>query len=168
MAQIERWMPWCGILVNTDTLETRVDVHRYHGTNIADTLTAELGTHPGAALQEKLLFFLKMKLHPLLYDADINTTHSVGLNMYQIVRLCATKYVCHVKMLPPNRRIAANVGFFSRVALAVVNYPYKRIDVLASQAQFRTARFTLSKHGTGGTRPDARRSTCLNHSRRMQ
>lgn len=33
-AQIQRWMPWCGILINTATLETRVDVHRYQGADM--------------------------------------------------------------------------------------------------------------------------------------
>lgn len=62
-------------------------------THRADSLTAELGKNPGSALQEKLLFFLKMKLHPLLYDADINTPYRCVLGSCLLAGDCT--YTVH-------------------------------------------------------------------------
>jgi hypothetical protein len=36
------WMPWCGVLINTATLATRLELSRYDGSYIRDSITAEL------------------------------------------------------------------------------------------------------------------------------
>ena len=90
--KMNAWMPWCGMVINTTTLETRMDLSRYAGSYMNDTLTPDLAEHQGKSLQEKLLFFLKMKFHPLMFDEDINTVFGTGTNVYQIFRLCAMKF----------------------------------------------------------------------------
>ena len=116
---IKLWMPWCGILVNTRSLETRVDVMRYKGGYINETITTELSANPGVSLANKLAFFIRVKVHPLLYDPVINTAFAVGINVYQIFYLSALKFHCHTRALPPKRRARGNPAFFARVILGL-------------------------------------------------
>lgn len=139
------WMPWCGILVNTATLETRLDMSRYEGTYIRDTITAALAKKPGESVLDKLLFFLKMKLHPLLIDEGLNTKFGASLNLYQIFRLCAMKLHCHVRLLPPKQRVRSNSGFFMRVIGELMHYPQKRIRSVLQNRAFASFRYTLRR-----------------------
>jgi hypothetical protein len=47
----ELWMPWCGILISTVTLSTRLDLSRYEGNYMRDTITAELARKPGESVR---------------------------------------------------------------------------------------------------------------------
>ena len=109
---IQTWMPWCGILINTRTLETRVDIMRYSGGFVNETVTLELSAQPGTSLKNKLGFFMRVKCHPLLYDPAINTCLRVGINIFHIFMITAFKFHINVKALPPNRRVQANPPFF--------------------------------------------------------
>ena len=102
----EVWMPWCGVLISTVTLATRLDLGRYEGNYIRDTITAELACKPGESVVDKLMFFLKLKFHPLLIDEGLNGVFGTSLNLYHIYRLCAMKFCCHVRLLPPKRRVS--------------------------------------------------------------
>lgn len=139
---IKLWMPWCGILVNTRTLETRVDVMRYAGGYVNETITTELSANPGVSLVNKLAFFIRVKVHPLLYDPAINSAFAVGTNVYQIFHLSALKFHCHIRALPPKRRARGNPSFF---AAAVLGLPdnFLRFAHLKS-SQLKGGRLALS------------------------
>ncbi|XP_053373779.1 uncharacterized protein LOC123531834 isoform X2 [Mercenaria mercenaria] len=49
------WFPWCGIFINTRTLEISMDFTKYSGSSIKDTMTVELSKTPGKSLKDKLL-----------------------------------------------------------------------------------------------------------------
>lgn len=119
---IDLWMPWLGILINTQTLETRVELARYQGAYINETVTVEVAANPGQTLRDRLLFFLRSKCHPILLDGDINTLYGVALNAYQVFRLCALKFHCHVRSLPPSVQFVGCFVFKARKHLGLYRY----------------------------------------------
>ena len=112
------WIPWCGFLINTVTMETRVNCTRYCGGYINDTITSD-SSHPGQALREKLLFFIKPKCHPIYLDAVINSQFTIGLNIYHVMMLAAMKFHCFVRTFPPSGRVSTNPGFFFSVVVSL-------------------------------------------------
>lgn len=95
-----RFIKWCGLLVNSDSLEIQGDYTRYAGEHISTSLTMPLRKSPGAALGQKLCHYLRPKVHPLLLDPGINSARTVRLNVYQAFILGAMKFHCYVDALP--------------------------------------------------------------------
>lgn len=95
-----RFIKWCGLLLNVDTLEIQGDYTRYHGEHISTALTVPLQRSPGAALGIKLCHYLRPKIHPLLLDPCINSPTTIRVNIYQAFALAAMKFHCYVKSLP--------------------------------------------------------------------
>ncbi|CAG8667811.1 2360_t:CDS:10, partial [Racocetra persica] len=50
-----RDFPWCGILINTSSLNCKVDYMRYSFSYIADTLTVNTSRHPGEVFRQKMI-----------------------------------------------------------------------------------------------------------------
>ena len=97
-----RFVKWCGLLINADTLEIQADYTRYAGEHIATSLTlphTQRGI--GAALAQKLCMYLRPKLHPLLLDQTINSPTTIRVNLYQLFVLAAMKFHCYVRSAMP-------------------------------------------------------------------
>ncbi|PSC73504.1 telomerase reverse transcriptase [Micractinium conductrix] len=94
------FIKWCGLLINTATLELQGDYTRYAGEHLSSTLTLPLRKQPGAQLATRLCQYLRPKIHPLLLDAGINSAPTVRLNIYQAFLLGAMKFHCYVRALP--------------------------------------------------------------------
>lgn len=89
-------IPWCGYLIDTNTLEVRGDYSRYGqgvGGRLRDSLSIDFGRHPGRMFAEKAWTCFRPKLHPVLLDSQINSRPTVALNVYQASLLTALK-VC--------------------------------------------------------------------------
>ena len=61
-------MPWCVLLINIRTLETRTDYGCFRGSYINESITAELSQRPGEALRHKMLAQVKARCHVILLD----------------------------------------------------------------------------------------------------
>ncbi len=94
-------LPWCGVLIDTVTLEIYGDYTRYRGDYLRDSVTV-IGS--GTSLRKKLKLFAMPKCVPLLLDVRINRPSSVHLNLYQIFLLCAMKFHCYVPGLLCNQQ----------------------------------------------------------------
>ncbi|BDA46320.1 probable telomerase reverse transcriptase [Coccomyxa sp. Obi] len=92
----QEFMPWCGLLVNTASLDLQADYTRYAGAHLASSLTIPLTKEPGKALLGKLCAHVRPKCHPLLLDTSINSPATVRLNLFQIMLLAAMKLHCQV------------------------------------------------------------------------
>ena len=73
--------PWCGILIDTETLNVKVDYSRYGGLSTSDTMSVDGSQHPGLSLKNKLIFSMRSKCHKLFLDATINSFHTVVENI---------------------------------------------------------------------------------------
>ncbi len=108
-------LAWCGVLIDTVTLEVFGDYSRYRGNYVNDSLTM---SGSAASLGQKIKRFAQPKCVPLLLDVRINRPAIVQLNVYQIFLLCAIKFHCHVRCLPHHD----NQRFLFGVVAEVVDF----------------------------------------------
>jgi telomerase reverse transcriptase len=94
------FVKWCGLLLNTNTLEIMGDYTRYAGEHISTSLTIPMKKGMGAALGSKLCHYLRPKVHPLLLDPSINSPTTVRVNVYQAFAIGAMKFHCYVRAMP--------------------------------------------------------------------
>eukprot|EP00062_Callorhinchus_milii_P005484 gi/632945015/ref/XP_007887823.1/ PREDICTED: telomerase reverse transcriptase [Callorhinchus milii] len=62
--------PWCGLLLNTQTLEVYCDYSSYANTSITSSLTFNCSSKAGQNLRQKLLAVLKLKCHQIFLDLE--------------------------------------------------------------------------------------------------
>uniref|UniRef100_A0A8C6E5J9 Telomerase reverse transcriptase n=1 Tax=Moschus moschiferus TaxID=68415 RepID=A0A8C6E5J9_MOSMO len=72
--------PWCGLLLDTRTLEVHGDHSSYARTSIKASLTFTQGFKPGRNLRRKLLAVLQLKCHGLFLDLQVG----VGVGWHPI------------------------------------------------------------------------------------
>lgn len=100
-----RFVKWCGLLVDSQTLELRADYTRYCGEHIGSSLNIPISRKPGATLSSKLCHYIRPKIIPVLLDQEINSPLTIRINVYQTFLLGAMKLHCFVCGLtcPPNK-----------------------------------------------------------------
>ncbi|KAL7984614.1 hypothetical protein Chor_003184 [Crotalus horridus] len=65
-------IPWCGLLINTQTLEIYYDYSSYAYRSIRSSLSFNYTRTAGVNMRNKLLTVLQLKCHPLLVDLQDN------------------------------------------------------------------------------------------------
>ena len=128
-SSMKGFIPWCGLLLKTSTLEVQADYSRYLGEDfrLRDSFTVEASRAVGSTLRRRLYSFLRPKCHGVLLDTRINSLPTVWLNVYQSFLLAAIKFHCYTRALPQRH---LNVQFFTRCASrvsaadTVVNRPH--------------------------------------------
>lgn len=109
----QRFIPWCGILIDTKNLELRGDYARYKPVaddRLRNAIRIDYDYDPCRRLAERAFSCFKPKLHPMLFDGRINSRATVALNVYQssllsCLKLCS--YVLEIK--PENTRFVNSV-----------------------------------------------------------
>lgn len=96
-----RCIAWCGLLIDSENLELRVDYARYAGdwAREAVTVPGRLGSgaqSPFAHLGRRVVAYLRPKCTALLYDHSINSPLTARLNVYQSFLLAAIKLHCFI------------------------------------------------------------------------
>ncbi|KAK9843117.1 hypothetical protein WJX74_007218 [Apatococcus lobatus] len=89
------WVKWCGLLVNTASLDIQADYLRYSKKPLSDALTLPLSQSAGMQLEQKLRQHLRPKCHPILLDTSLHSAFTVRLNIFQGFLLAAMKFHCH-------------------------------------------------------------------------
>ncbi|XP_062067966.1 telomerase reverse transcriptase [Lepus europaeus] len=107
--------PWCGLLFDTRTLEVSCDYSSFAGTSVRASLTFNPGVQAGRGLRRKLLAVLRLKCHGLFLDLQVNSLHTVYVNLYKILLLQAYRFHACVLRLPSNQHVRRNPSFFLRV-----------------------------------------------------
>ena len=94
----ERWLKWCGIRIDTTTLEVSVDYSRFLGKHVRDTIKirseSSLERHTPA-----LQSFTARKLHRIFLDADMNSYETRFRNLLIVNVLVAMKLHCYTRGL---------------------------------------------------------------------
>ncbi|XP_058536167.1 telomerase reverse transcriptase isoform X4 [Ochotona princeps] len=107
--------PWCGLLLDTRTLEVSCDYSSFAGTSARSSLTFNPGPQAGRSLRHKLLAVLRLKCHGLFLDLQVNSLHTVCVNLHKILLLQAYRFHACVLRLPFNQQVRSNPSFFLRV-----------------------------------------------------
>ncbi|KFP90409.1 Telomerase reverse transcriptase, partial [Apaloderma vittatum] len=108
-------IPWCGLLLNIQTLDIYCNYASYTCTSIRSSLSFNSSRTPGKNIKYKLIAVLKLKCHGLLLDLQINSLKTVLLNIYKIFLLQACRFHACVLQLPFNQRVRNNPYFFLRI-----------------------------------------------------
>ncbi|XP_070603147.1 telomerase reverse transcriptase isoform X2 [Erythrolamprus reginae] len=108
-------IPWCGLLINTQTLEIYCDYSSYAYTSIKASLSFNSTRNAGVNMRNKLLAVLKLKCHPLFIDLQINSLKTVCINIFKILLLQAYRFHACVLQLPFHHHIKNNPRFFLTV-----------------------------------------------------
>ena len=85
-----RYLRWCGLLLDSATLEARADYSKHEGEMLRDQVAMPRHT-PGATLPARLRSYLRPKATALLLDARLNGVAGAALNLHQIFLFAAAK-----------------------------------------------------------------------------
>ncbi|XP_029445789.1 telomerase reverse transcriptase [Rhinatrema bivittatum] len=107
--------PWCGLLLDTKTLEVYCDYSSYAGTSIRSSLTFNYSATAGKSMRDKLIAILKLKCHSIFLDLMVNRLQTVYTNIYKIFLLQAYRFHACVVQLPFNQSVKGNPSFFLTV-----------------------------------------------------
>ncbi|XP_069814636.1 telomerase reverse transcriptase isoform X2 [Dendropsophus ebraccatus] len=107
--------PWCGLLLDTQTLEVLCDYSSFSCTSIRASLSSCHSSKAGENLKLKLLNVLRLKCHSLFLDLQVNSLRTVYINAYKILLLQAYRFHACVLQLPFDQSIKNNPLFFLNV-----------------------------------------------------
>ncbi|KAH0618035.1 hypothetical protein JD844_016960 [Phrynosoma platyrhinos] len=114
--------PWCGLLIDTQTLEIYGDYSSYACTSIRSSLSFKSSAKGGVSMRNKLFAVLKLKCHSLFMDLQINCLRTVCINVYKILLLQAYRFHACVLQLPFNQKIKNNPSFFLKIISDTASY----------------------------------------------
>uniref|UniRef100_A0A8D1T193 Telomerase reverse transcriptase n=1 Tax=Sus scrofa TaxID=9823 RepID=A0A8D1T193_PIG len=147
--------PWCGLLLDTRTLEVHCDYASYARTSIRASLTFNQGFKPGRNMRRKLLAVLRLKCHGILLDLQVNSLPTVLANVYKIFLLQAYRFHACVLQLPFRQPLARNPSFFLRLVSDTASCCYSLLKA-------RNAGMSLGARGASGPFPsEAAEWLCL-------
>ncbi|XP_006821434.2 telomerase reverse transcriptase-like [Saccoglossus kowalevskii] len=121
----EAVFPWCGLLINTKTLEVNVDYEVYRGIDMADTFTMDLTKQPGKSLINKMKQTVSLKCHPIFMDGQVNSFSTLLTNLCRMWHFAACRFFCMCERLAAKNRIEDNPSFFMNVLLLLVKHSNK-------------------------------------------
>ena len=96
--------PYCGILIDTKSLEMTKDRSKFNNATVSDSLTVELSKTPGRNLHRKTLNSFKIQTHAMYLDTSFNKLSTVLLNLYENFVESARKTYHYIRTLPPAKR----------------------------------------------------------------
>ncbi|KAM5264430.1 telomerase reverse transcriptase [Ctenodactylus gundi] len=116
--------PWCGLLLDTRTLEVFCDYSSYAQTSIRASLTFDCSVRAGRSLRRKLLAMLRLKCHGLFLDLQVNSFRTVCINIFKIFLLQAYRLHACVLQLPFSQTVGRNPSFFLGIISDVASSCY--------------------------------------------
>nr|XP_021487080.1 telomerase reverse transcriptase [Meriones unguiculatus] len=138
--------PWCGLLLDTQTLEVLCDYSGYARTSIKTSLTFQRVSKAGRNMRCKLLAVLRLKCHGLFVDLQVNCLQTVCINVYKIFLLQAYRFHACVLQLPFDQRVKKNPTFFLGIISNIASCGYSILKV-------KNAGMTLKAKGASGSFP---------------
>nr|ABC47309.1 telomerase reverse transcriptase [Epinephelus coioides] len=133
--------PWCGLLLDTHSLDVYKDYSSYAGLSLRYSLTLGSFHSAGQQMRRKLMAILRLKCHALFLDLKTNSLEAVYKNIYKLVLLHARRFHVCVQSLPFGQTVAKNPMFFLQMILDMAEYANQLIrlsnkgQILGSKAQ---------------------------------
>uniref|UniRef100_A0AAY4D992 Telomerase reverse transcriptase n=1 Tax=Denticeps clupeoides TaxID=299321 RepID=A0AAY4D992_9TELE len=112
--------PWCGLLVDTNTLDVSNDYSSYAGLSLRYSLTIGYAHSAASFMQKKLMSILRLKCDAIFLDLAMNSLECVFKNLYKIVLLQAMRFHVCVRALPLGQNVETNPSFFMRIIWSMV------------------------------------------------
>jgi hypothetical protein len=91
-------MPWCGLNINTRTLEVTCHFARILDRPLVHSVLAEYGKS-GAAFRRSIKTFMRMKCHAIVLDQALNSKSTVLRTLYTMYLIVAMRTFAYIKQL---------------------------------------------------------------------
>uniref|UniRef100_A0A3Q1FNP9 Telomerase reverse transcriptase n=1 Tax=Acanthochromis polyacanthus TaxID=80966 RepID=A0A3Q1FNP9_9TELE len=119
--------PWCGLLLDTHSLDVYKDYSSYAGVSLRYSLTLGSFHSAGQQMRRKLMGVLRLKCHALFLDLKINSVQTIYKNIYKLVLLHACRFHVCAQSLPFGQTVAKNPAYFLQMIWDMVQYANKFI-----------------------------------------
>ncbi|XP_030597126.1 telomerase reverse transcriptase isoform X1 [Archocentrus centrarchus] len=119
--------PWCGLLLDTHSLDIYKDYSSYAGLSLRYSLTLGVSHSAGQQMKRKLLSILRLKCHALFFDLKTNSLEAVYKNIYKLVLLHACRFHVCAQRLPFGQMVSKNPVFFLQLIWDMAQYSSKLI-----------------------------------------
>ncbi|XP_037549563.1 telomerase reverse transcriptase [Nematolebias whitei] len=120
-------LPWCGLLLDTHSLDVYKDYSRYAGLSLRYSLTLGFFHSAGQLMKRKLMAILRLKCHTLFLDLKNNSLEAVYKNIYKLVLLHACRFHVCAQSLPFGQTVAKNPVYFLQMIWDMAQYTNKLI-----------------------------------------
>ncbi|KAL3044116.1 hypothetical protein OYC64_003867 [Pagothenia borchgrevinki] len=133
--------PWCGLLLDTHSLDVYKDYSSYAGLSLRYSLTLGSFHSAGEQMRRKLMAVLRLGSHALFLDLKNNSLEAVYKNIYKQVLLHACRFHVCAQSLPFGQTVAKNPLYFLRMIFDMAEYCNRLIRlsnkglILGSKAQ---------------------------------
>ncbi|AWP04921.1 Telomerase reverse transcriptase [Scophthalmus maximus] len=133
--------PWCGLLLDTHSLDVYKDYSSYAGLSLRYSLTLGSFHSAGKQMKRKLMAILRLKCHALFLDLKTNSLEAVYKNIYKLVLLHACRFHVCARSLPFGQMVAKNPVYFLQMIWDMAQYANHLIRhsnkglILGSEAQ---------------------------------
>ncbi|XP_071750952.2 telomerase reverse transcriptase [Centroberyx gerrardi] len=133
--------PWCGLLLDTHTLDVHKDYSSYAGLSLRYSLKLGSSHSAGQQMRRKLMGILRFKCHALFLNLKTNSLEAVYTNIYKLVLLHACRFHVCAQSLPFGQTVAKNPVYFLQMIWDMAEYTNKLVRlgnkgmILGSKAQ---------------------------------
>ncbi|XP_070702336.1 telomerase reverse transcriptase [Pempheris klunzingeri] len=114
--------PWCGLLLDTHSLDVYKDYSSYAGLSLRYSLTLGSLHSAGQQMRRKLTAILRLKCHALFMDLKTNSVEAVYKNIYKLVLLHACRFHVCAQSLPFGQTVAKNPVYFLQMIWDMAEY----------------------------------------------
>ncbi|XP_053718847.1 telomerase reverse transcriptase [Synchiropus splendidus] len=119
--------PWCGLLLDTKSLEVYKDYSSYAGLSLRYTLTLGSVISPGQQMRRKLMGIIRLKCHSVFVDLKTNSLETVYKNVYHLVLLHACRFHVCAQSLPFGQTVSKNPRYFLNMIQDMAHYTNRLI-----------------------------------------
>ncbi|XP_029976645.1 telomerase reverse transcriptase [Salarias fasciatus] len=133
--------PWCGLLLDTRSLDVYKDYSSYAGLSLRYSLTLGSFHSAGQQMRRKLIAVLRLNCRCLFLDLKVNSLETVYKNIYKLVLLHACRFHVCAQSLPFGQMVAKNPAYFLQMIWDMAQFTNKTIRlsnkgvILGSSAQ---------------------------------
>ncbi|CAB1442950.1 unnamed protein product [Pleuronectes platessa] len=114
--------PWCGLLLDTHSLDVHKDYSSYAGLSLRYSLSLGSFHSAGQQMKRKLMSILRLKCHALFLDLKTNSLEAVYNNVYKLVLLHACRFHVCAQSLPFGQRVDKNPEYFLKMIWDMAKY----------------------------------------------
>jgi hypothetical protein len=140
-------MPWCGLLLNTDTLEVTCHFARILDRPLVHSVVVECSCS-GAALRRAIKMFMRMKCHAVVLDAALNSKATVVKTLYTMYLIAALRTATYLAQLRKTFPAVGNHRHLLRCIREGVTFGARLIRTRTAKKVVR--RLEIGSSGGGG------------------
>ncbi|CAE1228151.1 TERT [Acanthosepion pharaonis] len=126
-------LPWCGLLIDTKSLNIKRDYSRFSGLGISDILTVNLTPQMAANLCHKILKCINPKCLAIFVDKKINGITTIACNVFNLFYLAAYRFHVFILRLITKQQTLDSAQFFFRIIHYIADQFFKLVKTKMKQ-----------------------------------